>query len=127
MARILVIDDENDVRGTIRAILEQTGYEVVEASNGYEGIKLYQREPVDLVITDLFMPEKEGIETIMELRRHSPNVKIIAISGGSQRWNLKCLPVAKKLGAVRTVAKPFGMDEILRVVKEELEDSETAG
>lgn len=118
MARILVIDDESTVRGTIRAILEQAGYDVVEAPNGSEGIKLYRSKPADLVITDLFMPEKEGIETIRELRRYSPNVKIVAISGGSKKWNLTCLPVAEKVGAIRTVAKPFGMDEILGVVRD---------
>jgi CheY-like chemotaxis protein len=79
MALILIIDDDNQFRAMLREMLERTGYEFLEASDGKEGLKLYRENP-----TDLIMPEKEGIETIIELRRDFPDVKIIAISGGGQ-------------------------------------------
>jgi len=82
MARILLIDDDAPVRRTLRKMLERQGYEVEEAPDGKAGLTLYQENPADLIITDLIMPEMEGIETIMELRRRFPDVKIIAMSGG---------------------------------------------
>jgi CheY-like chemotaxis protein len=79
--RILVVDDEDQMRTMIRQMLEKSGYEVTEARNGREAICRYRERPSDVVITDLIMPEKEGIETIMEFRHEHPDVKIIAISG----------------------------------------------
>ncbi|MEA1946586.1 MAG: response regulator [Thermodesulfobacteriota bacterium] len=118
MAIILIIDDNNQFRAMLREMLERTGYKVVEASDGKEGIKLYREKATDLIITDLIMPEKEGIETIMELRRDFPDVKIIAISGGGRLDPGQYLSMAQKLGAQRTFAKPVARAELLKAVRE---------
>lgn len=120
MARILVIDDEDGVRAIVREMLERAGYEVLDAPEGGKGLELLRERPVDLVITDLFMPEKEGIATIRELRRNFPNVKIIAMSGGGRTRNLDILSDAKRLGAARTLTKPFDPQEMLVTVEEVL-------
>ena len=120
MQRVLVIDDDEQVRALLYEILERAGFEVMEASNGVEGLKLYRLQPADLVITDLIMPEKEGVETIMELRSQFPNARIIAISGGQRAGGRDYLPIAARLGARRTVAKPFSRQEILEAVRETL-------
>jgi YesN/AraC family two-component response regulator len=98
------------------------GHTVIETCNGREGLRLYRREPAEIVITDIFMPEQEGLETITALRREFPGVKIIAISGGGQRGRLDFLDVAARLGAERTFHKPFDLQEILAAVREILED-----
>lgn len=121
MARILVIDDEPQVRTMLRELLEDESYEVVDASNGKEGLALYRKESIDLVITDLIMPEKEGIETIRELRKISPEVKIIAISGGSRLLSNEFLTVAKALGAQRILKKPIAFDELRKAIEELLQ------
>ncbi len=118
MHRILVIDDEPQVRTVLLKSLERDGYQVMDAPNGKVGMELFQEEPFDLVITDIVMPEKEGIETIGELRHYFPETKIIAISGGGQ--NLKAnyvLHTAKILGAHCTLFKPFEIEELLNAVK----------
>ena len=116
MARILVIDDDVQIQAMLRQMLEREGYEVVDAPDGKVGMKLYREQKPDLVITDLIMPEKEGIETIMELQREFPDVKIIAISGGGVIAAENYLCLAKGLGALRTFAKPFERNEILEAV-----------
>jgi len=118
MKRILIIDDNDQLRSLLREILELGNYVVTEAPNGDIGARLFRQQPADLVITDIFMPEKEGLETIRELRRDFPDVKIIAISGGGSRGALGYLPTAKKLGAHRTFIKPFEMLELLAAVHE---------
>jgi len=118
MARILIIDDEADLRATLRDILEAQGYEVIEASDGREGLRHYLLAPMDLVITDLLMPEQEGMETIQAMRRVNPQVKIIAISGGGQTGRLDFLEAAAVLGAQRTLRKPFRPRELLTAVRE---------
>ncbi|MEW6347495.1 MAG: response regulator [Thermodesulfobacteriota bacterium] len=121
MARILVIEDETDIRGLYKRFLEQAGHEVMEAPDGEEGVRLYRKTAADLVITDIIMPEKEGIETIMELRKDFPEVKIIAISGGGKAMpSSTCLSLAKGLGATKTLAKPFKRQELLDAVAEVL-------
>jgi CheY-like chemotaxis protein len=117
VARILVIDDEPQVRAMLRQMLERGGYEVLEAEEGRAGIKLYQEQAPDLIITDILMPGKEGIETILALRKAHPSVKIIAISGGGRMGKLDVLPIAKSFGAVRTLAKPFEREELLEAVQ----------
>lgn len=84
---VLVIDDEDLVRDMLRRALESAGIEVVVAADGREGLKAYLANPTDVVVTDILMPEKEGIETIIELKREHPNVKIVAISGGDPAGN----------------------------------------
>jgi CheY-like chemotaxis protein len=119
MPRILVIDDNDEIRELIREILEGAGFEVVEASNGDEGIKIFRSDPTDLVITDMIMPEKEGLETMVELRREFPDVKIIAMSGDGFEEPMTYLDGARLIGgALRTFAKPFNVSEFLAAVKE---------
>ena len=121
MARILIIDDEAMIRNLIVKILEREGYETITASDGKEGIKSHRENPADLIITDLIMPEKEGIETIMELRRDFPDVKIIAMSGGGNIDPETYLRIAKTMGAIKTLAKPFNRKELLKTIQELLE------
>lgn len=117
MQKILVIEDDSAVRLSLQMMLEDGGYTVKVAENGEVGIDLFREDPTDLVITDLFMPQKEGIETISELRRDYPGVKIIAISGGGQHIPGGFLIFASKLGAVHTFQKPIDNNELLEVVK----------
>ncbi len=121
MARILVIEDDVEVRKVLRQILEHAGYEVEEASNGEEGIKRYSEKQADLVITDIIMPKKEGIETITDLRIEFPDVKVIAISGGGRLGPEPYLELAESFGANRIIMKPFSAGEILDAVQELLE------
>jgi DNA-binding response OmpR family regulator len=109
MARILVIDDEDLILATLNNVLSLAGHEVLTARDGAQGLAMFERQPVDLVVTDIIMPEKEGVETIIELRRRRPNLPIIAISGGG-RIKMKSeeiLVAAAKLGANEILAKPF--------------------
>ena len=118
MKIILVIDDDEDVRSCIRNILEHSGYSVLEAENGSVGICIFRKNPVDLVIVDLFMPEKEGIETIIELRKEYADLKILAISGGIPGYGPDhFLHIAQKLGADGTLDKPFNMQQLLSKVE----------
>lgn len=116
MARILVVDDEELARFTIRDILETAGHEVDEATNGNEAISSQTANPFDLIITDIIMPEKEGVETIIELKRDYPDLKIIAISGGGRTRNLDFLKLADEFGADKILAKPFSEEELLERV-----------
>jgi DNA-binding response OmpR family regulator len=118
MATILVIDDEEEIRKVLQTILEEAGHEVSLAVNGAEGLSLFRKEPAEIVITDLIMPGKEGIETIRDLRAQFPDVKIIAISGRGGSYTNANLDRAVMIGADRSVPKPFGIDEILNVVSE---------
>ena len=118
MVRILVIDDDDDFRSMLCMALERAGYTAEEARNGQEGVRCHRTEPVDLVITDILMPEQEGLETIQALRQEFPAIKIIAISGGMGRLNF--LPLAKKLGALQTLQKPFALQQLYDVVREVL-------
>ncbi len=117
MVRILIIDDNAELRKLLRQILEGEGYEVLEAADGIEGLEIYKDEPTDLVITDLIMPEKEGIETIRELKMDFPDVKIIAMSGGGRIGPESYLDMAQKLGALQTLTKPLDRKELLEAVR----------
>lgn len=118
MARILIIDDDRDIRHPLRLALEHAGHEVLEAQDGAEGLRLWVDRGADLVITDVHMPEKDGLELIMELAALSPGVKIIALSGGDSTRRFNYLPEAKLLGALRTIPKPFQHAEILSAINE---------
>ncbi len=106
MARVLVIDDEQLVLATLNGILSRAGYEVLTARDGAQGLATLESHAVDLVITDIIMPEKEGIEIIVELRQQRPNLPIIAISGGGRMNQVDILAIAEKLGANEVFAKP---------------------
>jgi DNA-binding NtrC family response regulator len=123
MARILIIDDESQIRSMLRLMLERVGYEVDEAPDGIEGIRQYREDPADLIITDLIMPNKDGIGMIIDLKKEFPKVKIIAMSGGGVNRPEGYLDGAKKLGATRTLTKPIDRDEMLEAVKETLKDT----
>jgi CheY-like chemotaxis protein len=118
MGRILVIDDDNEVRELICTLLRRQGHDVTEAADGKEGIHSYRNNPVDLIITDLFMPVKEGLETIVDLRREFPELKIIAISGGNREGPGNYLKTAELCGASRIFQKPFDNAQLLAAVDE---------
>ncbi len=120
MARILVIDDEELVRVSLRKILETAGHDVVEAPDGQEGLERYRENPTDVVITDIIMPHIEGLETIQTLKQEYPDVKIIAISGGGAIDKNTLLTWAAKIGAQLVVAKPFKSKEIVDAVRRAL-------
>jgi len=126
MTRILIIDDETQIRSMLKLMLERAGYEVVEAPDGIEGIKAYRHNPVDLIITDLIMPNKDGIGMIIDLKKEFPDVKIIAMSGGGLNKPEGYLKGAKKLGAACTLTKPIDRQEMLAAVKATLTDSQSA-
>ena len=115
--RILLIDDDVLVRQTIADVLTEAGYDMILASDGAVGIRLFRRSRPDLVITDVIMPEKEGIQTLLEIRKEDPNAKVIAMSGGGRTSNMRILDVATAMGANATLAKPFELEELLTVVR----------
>jgi DNA-binding response OmpR family regulator len=116
LATILVIDDDQNVRVTLRRILASAGHDVHEAGDGDSGLALCSEIAPALVITDILMPEKEGIETIRELKRAHPSVRIIAISGGGRSGIMDFLDMARQLGADDALQKPFRRAELLAVV-----------
>jgi len=115
VARILVIDDEQSVRASLQQALTTAGHTVILAANGLEGVNLQRKEPADLVITDLFMPEQDGVETMMQLRKFAPNVGVIAISGNP--LGSEMLAVAEKLGALAIFEKPFAVADLLKAIE----------
>jgi len=118
MKRILVVDDEDQIRSLLGKMLRYEGYEVIEVADGKEAVKRFREEPADLVITDIFMPEKDGLEIIRELRREHPGVKFITISGGGQFFKpTDFQSSASKFGAMRHVSKPFRQKDILEAVE----------
>ena len=119
MATILIIDDEESIRILLRSALEAAGHEVTEAANGRQGLELYRRKPTDLVITDILMPELNGLDMLLELTREFLNAKVVAISGAGGEKNV--LDVAKLLGARQTFQKPFSMPQLLGAVRYELD------
>lgn len=118
MDSVLIIEDDEFVQNMLKQTFERAGYDVATASDGRIGIKLYKSKPFDVVITDLIMPEMEGIETISQLRKSNPDVKVIAISGGGRNSPDDYLHLAKKMGATRTFTKPLDRNKLLDAVKE---------
>jgi CheY-like chemotaxis protein len=113
MAKILVIDDDAALRRVINRTLTHAGHQVAEAEDGAQALRVFNANPADLVVTDIFMPQKEGIETILELRRDHPSVRILAISGNVDDFYLD---FAQNLGAEGTLKKPFRAEELLREI-----------
>jgi CheY-like chemotaxis protein len=127
MARILLIEDDPTVRAVLRMSLTGVGHTVIEARDGKEGLDLFKRVGADLVITDIIMPEKEGLEVLRELKKKQvPPVKVIAISGGGVSQSAgDALRMAKLLGAAKTLAKPFSNEVLIAAVNEVLQGGGT--
>src|SRR6266446_4719346 len=120
MASVLIIDDDAVTRTVVRAILESVGHIVSEAADGYAGLAAYNSNQPELVITDILMPGKDGIETIRELRATNPEIKIIALSGDVHFDGPSILEAARLLGANRVLEKPFRNDQLVKLVKDVL-------
>ena len=116
--KILVIDDEDELRGLVAEALTTEGYEVTTACNGEEGVQALKGAPADLIILDLFMPKMEGFETLVLLRRFSPPPTVLAVSGGGRFTAPDMLTIASKLGARKTLPKPFTCQELLETVED---------
>jgi CheY-like chemotaxis protein len=117
-SKILVIDDDELVRLTLTRLLQKVGYDVLQAKNGVAGIEIYKQSRPDIVLTDMLMPDKEGLETISELKRLNPDAKIIAMSGGGQSQNMTFLQLARKVGAGQTINKPVKPVELFEAIKQ---------
>ncbi|WP_319523757.1 response regulator [uncultured Desulfosarcina sp.] len=118
MARILVIDDDDTVRLSVKLALEDADHIVEDAADGEKGVALFRENPADLVVTDIFMPEKEGLETIDEIKRLRPETKIIAISGGGRMDPEDYLSIAESVGADHSLLKPFDIEKLAEVVED---------
>ena len=115
---LVVVEDDPRVRDVLHQALAMAGYDVVATADGEEALAAYAAAPTDLIITDLLMPRKDGVETIRGLRRHHPAAKVIAVTGARGRFNR--LTAARHVGAHRTLVKPFGMSDLLTAVREVL-------
>ena len=120
MATILVIDDEADLRAVIREILEDEGHQILEADDGITGLQAFASRSFDLVITDIVMQGKEGVEVIMTMKGRAPAQPILAISGGGRIGKHDYLAVAAVMGATATLAKPFNAAALVEAVNEVL-------
>jgi len=118
--KILIIEDDSDLRQVLKIMLAKEGLSVVEAGDGKQGMNLFASDLYDLVITDIIMPEKEGIETIFELKKLNPDVKIIAISGGGKIAADEYLGMARNFGVNKVLSKPFKRDVFIESVKDVL-------
>lgn len=115
--QVLVIDDDDLVRETLEMMLVDAGYSVTSASDGRRGLAELEKKVPDFVVTDIYMPEKEGIETIVDIRRTYPNIKIIAMSGGADVGSMPVLQLAEMVGADRVLKKPFLPSEIIETIE----------
>lgn len=118
--KILVIDDEPSVRTIIKLVLERGGYHVEVAENGRVGVELFKKDTFDFVITDIIMPDEDGIKTIINIKEINPDVPIMAMSGGGRRGNTDFLEAARQIGACETLEKPFEPMSILEKVNLQL-------
>jgi len=118
MADILVVDDDESIRCALRMYLERDGHHIVEAENGLQGVRVLEEKSIDLVITDILMPEKDGLEMIRILRKEYPHIRIIAISAGGRVGSMDYLMMAKGLGANHVLSKPFRCGQLVILVNE---------
>ena len=121
MAPILIIDDDPQINHLLQDVLELEGYQVITAQRATEGLHHLETTTIDLVITDVIMPDKEGLETIREMRQRFPQTKILALSGGLTRSGVDVLEIAKRLGANSVLSKPFGVEDLIQSVRMLLE------
>jgi DNA-binding response OmpR family regulator len=118
MARILVIDDDEMLRRAVRVVLELAGYNVIEAADGEAGLRLHREQGAEVVLVDIFMPQRDGLEFIRQLRAEVPQARVIAMSGGGQIGRIDMLRAAAIFGASRTLRKPFEPRELLGAIGE---------
>ena len=116
MTKILIIEDDTAVRACLESVISRAGYETATAADGRAGLQVFRSEPFDLVITDIIMPEKDGIETIMDMKREQKDLKVLAISGGGRAEPDNYLESARLLGADATMKKPFTHQEMLETI-----------
>lgn len=126
MAQILIVDDDPGLLSALRGILEDAGHEVTEESDGSRALRRFAGHPTDLVITDVYMPEMNGIEFLMRLREAFPEAKVIGMSGGGHLDKEPVLEGARALGAAGILAKPLDVDEVNRVVESVLSGASSA-
>jgi CheY-like chemotaxis protein len=126
MAQILIIDDDELFRSMLSATLVHFGHSVLEAGNGTEGLRICQRTRPDLIITDLVMPEMEGFEVVMNLRKHDACAKILVMSGGVRGKTVEFLEIAIRLGASGMLAKPFSTDALISAIEALLPPGKTS-
>lgn len=119
MAKILIVDDEPQLRMMLTHMLKQDNHEVLEADNGAQGIAMYRQHKPDMMIADLVMPEKNGIDMLLDLKKEFPQLNVLAISGGGGiTGSFDYLPIAKLIGAKRILKKPFGLEDLRKSVKD---------
>ena len=116
--RLLIAEDSADMRESLKLLLERAGYEVAVAADGACALELQRRQPADVLITDIFMPDQDGLETIQEFRHEFPQVRIIAMSGGGARVGGRYLDIAELAGADAVLRKPFEVSDLLRALKD---------
>lgn len=127
MARVLIVDDEELILRTLKNALESAGHKVTTAYNGEKALAYMRAEPFDIVVTDIIMPQKEGIETIREIRRQDDAIPIIAASGGGQFGRERLLNMAEALGASASIAKPFRPRDLIALIESELGRTGSSG
>ncbi len=120
MSRILIIDDDPSIRSVFKRYLEGHGYEVEVATDGSKGLDIIRSHAPDLVVTDVMMPEKDGLEVVLELRKLDPDLPVIAISGGMRMAPMDFLPMIKKFGACKVFYKPVELEELLAAIRNQL-------
>lgn len=123
MYKILVVDDEDDIREAFCKYLSRNGFDAKEAADGNKAWKILQAESIDLVVTDIIMPDKEGVELILETRAKYPKIKIIAMSGGGKNIDAQdALSFVENLGISSTFQKPFNRSDMLEAIQKALDD-----
>ena len=122
--KILLIDDDDVIRLTMQSALKKRGFQVITAENGNIGLELFKKESPHIVITDMLMPNKEGLETISEIRSLKTKVKIIAMSGGGSTQNMTFLKLAEKVGADQLLSKPVKPEQLIMAIENLLDNQE---
>jgi DNA-binding response OmpR family regulator len=120
MPRILIVEDDDELAGFLSEKLQERGYEIVTAPDGVQALKTLETQSFDLVLTDIVLPEKEGVQTIREIKQINPNLPIVAMSGGGIGSSNLYLDLARFAGASRTIPKPFTIGELLAVIEDVL-------
>jgi CheY-like chemotaxis protein len=118
MAHILIIDDDETIQSVFQRVLAGKGYDVSLASDGRKGLRLLEEQAVDLVVTDIMMPETDGLEVVMAIRGKGGNIPVIAMSGGMHAMPMDFLPMAKKFGASKVLYKPIELEDLLAAIEE---------